>query len=337
MDPITHCALGATCALAAARPGARSAAAVAGVAAGLLPDADILIRSATDPLLATEFHRHFTHAFVFQPVVAALAATLAWLVFRRCLSWRSLFLPALAAAIGHILCDAWTSYGTRLWWPLSDARVAWDLASIIDPLLTLPLVVLAVLALWRRSRLLPSVALAWVALYLGCGWVQHQRAATALRGLAASRGHAVERFAVQPSFANILVWRGLYQNNGSFHAAALRPGFGATTALAGESATAFTPATLGLPPGSRMADDLRRFAHFAGHWLAVAARPGDGTMVIGDARYSLLPQKMAPLWGIAIDPARPDLHARWLSFRQTSPREWGTLWRMVGTPLAAGP
>ena len=335
MDPLTHCALGAACAMAVARSGWRRAAALAGVAAGLLPDADVFIRSQTDPLLGIEFHRHFTHAVVFQPVVAVLAATLAWaLCWKARPRWRDLWLPGLLAGLSHIFCDAWTSYGTRLWWPFSEARAAWDLVSIIDPLLTVPLVVLALLGLNRPSRKLPLAGLAWVAVYLGIGAMQHQRAASALRELAAGRGQAIERMTVKPSFGNTLVWRGLYESGGRYFSVALRPGLGSTTILEGDSAPVFQTAQAALPAGSRMADDLRRFAHFSDQWLAVAAQPGDGTVVVGDARYSLLPQKMAPLWGVVLDPSKPGQHVRWMNFRQVSKRDWQTLWRMVQAPLA---
>ena len=38
----------------------------------------------------------------------------------------------------HGLLDSCTSYGTQLFWPFSDVRVAWDTMSIVDPLFTVP-------------------------------------------------------------------------------------------------------------------------------------------------------------------------------------------------------
>ena len=55
----------------------------------------------------------------------------------------------------HALLDAFTGYGTQLWLPFSNQRVAWHGLSIIDPLFTVPLL-LALLAGaaggWRRRR-----------------------------------------------------------------------------------------------------------------------------------------------------------------------------------------
>ena len=79
MDPVTHALLGAaTARVALARPLGR-AAWLPGAAGALLPDADAFIRSASDPLLYAEFHRHFTHSLVFIPLGAAIAAV-PWLL-----------------------------------------------------------------------------------------------------------------------------------------------------------------------------------------------------------------------------------------------------------------
>jgi len=76
MDPISHTLLGASLGYAVFGKQLGRTAAVAGGLAALTPDADTFIRSATDPLLAVEYHRHFTHALTFAPVGAALVALL---------------------------------------------------------------------------------------------------------------------------------------------------------------------------------------------------------------------------------------------------------------------
>src|SRR5512135_1289293 len=74
MDTVTQFVIGAAAGqLVGGRALGRGAALVGGLA-GWLPDADVLIRSAADPLLAIEQHRGFTHALLFAPVGAAVAA-----------------------------------------------------------------------------------------------------------------------------------------------------------------------------------------------------------------------------------------------------------------------
>ena len=90
MDIVTQGLLGATLAQSAAESTRLRLATAVGFAAGLLPDADGLIRSGDDPLLFLEFHRHFSHSLVFIPAGALIAAAIFWLLLRRRLGFRQI-------------------------------------------------------------------------------------------------------------------------------------------------------------------------------------------------------------------------------------------------------
>ena len=198
-----------------------------GLVAGLAPDADVFITSATDPLLSLQFHRQFTHALAFIPVGALLVALfLHPLVGRNALRFRTTYLFCLAGYATHGLLDACTSYGTQLLWPFSDLRVAWNNISIIDPLFTVPILLLVILGTWRRSPVLARCALVWAVAYLMIGVVQRDRAAAIGHGVAATRGHVVERLSAKPTFANLLVWKIIYEAEGMFYVDAVRVGLG---------------------------------------------------------------------------------------------------------------
>lgn len=339
MDPLTHSTFGMAVAMVVAPRGYRRQAALAGLAAGLLPDADIFIRSEADPLLGVEYHRHFTHSVAFQPIIALLAASIAWLLLRGKTPWRPLFLPALAAGLSHIFCDAWTSYGTRLWWPFAETRVAWDMVSIIDPFVTLPLLAGVVLGLWRPHGRAVPVALGVLGFYLCLSLVQQQRAMNTLEKIASERGHTLERVTVKPSFANIIVWRGLYQSGGHYHSVAIRPGFTETVIVEGDSLPVFDVASARarLGANSRLARDLGRFAHFSDQWVAEVAAPDGESRVLGDVRYSMLPQKMRPLWGIGMNPDAADQSAPWMNLRVISGPDRSGLWQLVKGESPQGP
>ena len=68
MDPLSQGILGVAAAVSLARKNNARFAAGCGLAGGMAPDLDILIRSSTDPLMAVEYHRHFTHALAFIPI-----------------------------------------------------------------------------------------------------------------------------------------------------------------------------------------------------------------------------------------------------------------------------
>ena len=141
-----------------------------------MPDSDVLIRSASDPLLHLEYHRHFTHALLFIPIGGLITAALGRLITRGKKTIRELWLPASLGWGTHGLLDSCTSYGTYLLWPISNERVAWDNVSIIDPLFTLPLLAGVLLAVKMKRVAIARAALIWAVLYLSIGVLQGQRA-----------------------------------------------------------------------------------------------------------------------------------------------------------------
>ena len=323
MDPLTHSVFGAACAMAASpRTVSRRAAALAGVAGGLLPDADIFLRSGSDPLFAIEYHRHFTHSFAFSPVIAVLGAVMAAFIlrwFKHPVPWQALLIPALLGGLSHLFCDAWTSYGTRLWWPFSQTRAALDWISVIDPVLTIPLVACIALAVRYGSRRIALTGLAWVVLYLGfCLAQRHRASATLNQWLANSPIKNISRIELKPAFGNVILWRGLVQADGQCHVMALRcPPGRDPFVIPGPAQPIFdspeaAALALQIPAGSTQANDIARFFHFSDGW--VGRHPSD-PLVLGDLRYANLPTEISPLWGIKLDPANPHQHVDWRTFR----------------------
>ncbi|MGH7838606.1 MAG: metal-dependent hydrolase, partial [Candidatus Binataceae bacterium] len=103
----------------------------------VFPDCDVVADFLShDPLAIVKYHRGITHSFVGLPF---FAAALAWLTRRvaRWLgmdspSWSMLTLIYAISIASHILLDGLTSFGTRMWTPISQRRVAWDWLFIID-------------------------------------------------------------------------------------------------------------------------------------------------------------------------------------------------------------
>lgn len=333
MDPLTHVSLAACAAMAVSARPKRRAAGFAGALAGLLPDADVFIRSAADPLLAVEYHRHFTHAFAFQPLTALLALGIATALRRVAFgpnTPRAPFYAVLVAALTHPFCDWWTSYGTRVFWPFTQDRLALDWVSVIDPLVTLPLIVLGVWGAKRRSAALPMLALGCVAGYLFLATVQQQRATEHMQAEWQRAGLEPERMAVRPSFGNIVVWRAVWETDGELHCAMVRAGFDEVTHEPGPSAKAIRldhPEWQTLAPeGSVLRRDLQRFAHFSDDWLIL--HPTEAG-VMGDARYAMLPNEMAPLWGIRFEGVPADQHVSFEMFRGNPKERLGVLGAMI--------
>lgn len=301
-----------------------------GFIAGMAADLDVLIRSSTDPLLFLEYHRQFTHSLVFIPVGGLLCALVLYLPLGRRwqLSFSRTLLFCLLGYATHALLDACTTYGTQLFWPFSETRVAWNSVSIIDPLFTLPLVLGVVVAAWRGRPWLARLALVWGIIYLGLGWYQRNAAMEMGYALAAERGHQPLRLEAKPSFANILVWKTVYETSDRFYIdavrASLRPRVYSGDSLEKLKIQRDLP---WLVPGSQQARDLERFRWFSNGYIA--RDPAFVNRII-DIRYSILPNEIAPLWSIELNPAAgPTAHLAYRVHRDASRERVSQLWEML--------
>ncbi len=313
MDLLTQGVLGAALAQTAAKPSETRLATVIGFAAGLLADIDALIYSSSDSLLTIEYHRHFTHSIFFIPIGALIAAFILWPLCKKSLSFKRVYIFSLLGYSLSGFIDACTSYGTYLLWPLSGERLAFHIISIVDPIFTLALIIGVVMAWRRRSQLPARLGLGIAALYLLVAVVQLQRAELAIETLAASRGHTPARLVAKPTFGNILLWRSIYETDGKFYVDAVNVGRQAKIYM-GTSIDKYYPARDAgkLSQDSVLYRDILRFNKFSDEYIALHP---DKPNVLGDVRYSIEPDGVSPLWGIEMDIAQPEKHARFSVYR----------------------
>ena len=320
MDPFTQGVVGAFAAQTLARRKELAKAAVVGALGGMVPDLDVLISSPTDPLLFLEYHRHFTHSLLFIPIGGMLAGLVLFgilgkrwgLKLQQCLLWSTLGYAT------HALLDACTSYGTQLLWPIKDYRYAWDVISVIDPLFTLPSLVLLIVAVRSKRKRYLLFGIGWMATYITAAAGQHQRAITMGHELAESRGHQTDQLSVKPSFGNIVVWKLIYEADDVFYVDALKPGIFNSVIWPGAQIRKLDVQRdfPWLDPDTQQARDIERFAKFSAGYIAVDP---DNPKRIADIRYSLLPQNLEPLWGIELSrEANPAQHVQYYTQRNGS-------------------
>ena len=96
--------------------------------------------------------------------------------------------------------------------------------SIVDPLFTLPTVVLIVLAAVKKKPVYIRIAVVWLLAYLAFGFVQKERAQSTGREVAQSRGHAPVRLEAKPGFGNLLVWKVIYETKDKIYVVGVRTG-----------------------------------------------------------------------------------------------------------------
>jgi inner membrane protein len=330
MDPLTQGLLGAALPQATSDSRYAASAGLLGFFAGMAADLDALIRSSTDSLLFLEYHRQFTHSLLFIPIGGLLCALLLHVVLgrRRGLTFRQSWLFCTLGYATHAVLDACTSYGTQLFWPFSTARIAWNTISIIDPLFTVPILVAVLLGARRRSAAYARVALVWALGYMALGVWQRNEAMDMGRASAAQRGHIPLRLEAKPSFGNILVWKVVYEADDQFHVDAVRASL-APRVFTGSSIPKLD-IDRDLPwldRSSQQARDIERFRWFSNGYIA--RDPANPNRVI-DIRYSMIPNEIAPLWSLELQPlAAADAHGSYLVHRTRDAGTTARLWRML--------
>ncbi|WP_428086280.1 metal-dependent hydrolase [Candidatus Thioglobus sp.] len=329
MDPITQGALGA---IAAQNIGKKQLiiASIFGFLSGMAPDLDVFISSDLDPLLFLEYHRQFTHSLIFIPIGGALCAALFYLFTPKKynISFKQTWLFCSIGYATHGLLDICTSYGTQWLWPFSDVRFSWNVISIVDPIFTLPLIVLISLAIIKQKVKFSRWAIIWIIAYLLLGFVQKQRAEYHALALAETRGHQPSALLVKPSFGNIIVWKAIYEHQNKFYVDAVRVGL-SSKIYTGDSIEKLdrTKSFAWLEAKGQQNKDIDRFNWFSQGFLAV--HPDYPNRII-DMRYAFLPNKIDALWMIELAADKNnDVHVKYLHELKESKKYLPTFWKML--------
>ncbi len=297
MDPISQGLVGATFSQVPVKKNFMLPAAILGFVSGIAADLDVFFVSKNDPLLFLEYHRQFTHSLIFIPIGAGLVTILMYLIFRKYFCWLKCYFICICGYATHAVLDSCTSYGTQLLWPFSDMRVAWNNISIIDPLFTMPILILVVLGAIRKSKWLTYAGCAWCLFYLSFGLFQNFQATKVAQALAVSRGHTFDRLFVKPSFANLLLWKSIYEYKGKYYIDAIRiinqPQYCPGSRIDKLNIEADLP---NLNKISQQALDVERFREFSKDYLAFQKEH----QLVMDVRYSMVPNELKPLWGIIV-------------------------------------
>ncbi|WP_340103388.1 metal-dependent hydrolase [Rhodohalobacter sp. 8-1] len=317
MDPLTHGLTGTMAAMAFTDENDRNRPAIIGAAAAMLPDIEAFIQAPGDPLFNLEIHRQFTHSLIFIPVGALVAATLFWLIFRKQVSFSYIYLFSIAGYSTHWFMDLITSYGTELLWPFVDTRFALNIVSVVDPIITGGMLIFTSLALFKSHTRFLAAAWLWLSLFLLLGWMQNNRASSAMQQLASGQHHIIESGVVKPTIGNQLVWRATYISRDSVYTDAIRTGlFSGIQIYEGESEPLISvEEDFEAIEGTTLYRDLKRFSRLSDGFLV---RHPNRPEIIGDAAYSMLPTSLIPLWGVEADTSNPGSHVTFHYFRDAS-------------------
>ncbi|QQS31199.1 MAG: metal-dependent hydrolase [Sphingobacteriales bacterium] len=151
MDSITQFTLGAAIGEAVLGKKIGNKAVLWGGFAGTIPDLDVMFSPLLDNVQRLGFHRGYSHSLLFALIVGPILGWLFWKWYKNhpaqttLQDWVKLFLLGI---ITHPILDSFTTYGTQLFLPFSDYRVGLNNIFIVDPIYTIPFLLLLILAMF---------------------------------------------------------------------------------------------------------------------------------------------------------------------------------------------
>ncbi len=229
MDSLTQIVLGAACGEAVLGKKIGNKALLFGAIGGTIPDLDVFVGSWLygNEIDAMLFHRGFMHSILFS-VLAAFV--LGWLVFKLYNSgkrkgattqrnWISLFFWALFT---HPILDCFTPYGTQLFAPISNYRVAFNNIAVVDPVYTLPFLVCMIILMFYNRK--SKGRLLWLKLGLGISTAymfftfgNKFYMDSVFKETLNDKGINYKRYYAQPTIFNNVLWYGVAETDTSYH------------------------------------------------------------------------------------------------------------------------
>jgi len=211
MDSLTQIVLGAAVGEAVLGKKVGNKAMFYGAIAGTIPDLDVLANYVADTVTAIEWHRGFTHSIFFSIIFAPIFG---WLIFKLerkgPATWKEWSLLMFCGLFTHPILDAFTTWGTQLFWPF-DLRIAFQNIFVIDPLYTLPFLLFLILAMrqkrdlalrWRYNMYGLSISSLYLGLSLVLKGVAHKKITDSLD----AQGIAYTEIDTRPSPFNTVLW-----------------------------------------------------------------------------------------------------------------------------------
>ncbi len=229
MDSLTQIVLGAACGEAILGKKIGNRALLFGAIGGTIPDLDVYVGNLLygNKIDAMLFHRGFMHSIVFS-IIAAFA--LGWLVYILYNSgkrlntttkrdWIVLFFVSLFT---HPILDCFTPYGTQLFAPFTNYRVAFNNIAVVDPLYTLPfLICMIVLMFFNRTSKKRQL---WLKIGLGISSVymifslMNKFYIDSIFKISLQESHVnYKRFSTQPAIFNNVLWFGIAETESAYY------------------------------------------------------------------------------------------------------------------------
>jgi len=223
MDSLTQIVLGAAVANAAVGKKAGNRAVLWGAIGGTIPDLDVFFKYTHSYVESLALHRGFSHSILFALMLAPL---LGWVIaklykYKRG-SAKQWVWAMFLALVTHPLLDAFTTWGTSLWWPFTEQRAAISSIFVLDPVYTVPFLLCLVVSMFYRKKTTTRAVWNWIGISLSSlyllstvvnQYLVYEKFETAWQ----KQGIEAMRADVKPTPMNTVLWTANIETDSSFY------------------------------------------------------------------------------------------------------------------------
>lgn len=229
MDSLTQIVLGAACGEVALGKKIGNKAMLFGAIGGTIPDIDVILGNLlfNNQIDQTAFHRGFMHSIVFAIIAALVIGLIIFELYNRgsrkgtttIKDWIWLFLLSIGT---HPILDSFTPYGTQLFQPFTDYRVAFNTISVVDPFYTLPFLICMIGAMFIKRTNPKRIRWARAGIYISSFYMlltlgNKMYMDTIFHKSFQEADIPFTRFSAQPTIGNNVLWYGVAESPHNFH------------------------------------------------------------------------------------------------------------------------
>lgn len=173
MDSLTQIVLGAAVGEVILGKKIGNKALLLGAIAGTIPDLDVVFTWINDdPIVQLRTHRAYSHSMFFHLL---LALPFAWLSHRwsrvEDITFKRWYIFWYLGFFTHALLDCCTTYGTRLFLPFTNYQVGFNNISVIDPIYTLPFLLLLIVAMFFRRNSVTRNKIVFASIFISSAYM----------------------------------------------------------------------------------------------------------------------------------------------------------------------
>ena len=291
MDSLTQIVLGAACGEIALGKKIGNKALLFGAIGGTIPDLDVFIGRFfyTNSIDIMTFHRGFMHSLAFAFIGAFIFGYITFKLYNSGKrlhttskkDWTWLFFLSIFT---HPILDCFTPYGTQLFLPFSDVRIAFNNISVADPTYTLPFLFCMIVVLFFKRTNPKRLKWTRAGIYMSSVYMIFTIGNKLYINSVFKKSFEKEnisylRFRTQPTILNNVLWYGIAETSTDY-----KIGF---YSLLDKSS--ITNKFITIPKNQSIVDmsqsDLKRLTWFSDEYYSIEQKENPTKIIYNDLRY----------------------------------------------------